>query len=466
MAVLACRAVEAARLPPEETTMRPRFSCCIAFLVLALTGCVVSQPSATLTPTAQRPLATWTVEPTPTSQPTPPPEPTPTFEPTSTPVPPTVTLEPTPAATPTQTPAPPEQIAFYGAGPAQAPQLHALAADGATTTLELNVYQGAALSSSGRWIASPSALPSAPSAVITDLQGGTTYTIDATAGWGIYRMAFDHAEDRLAFLELGPAQERPIPWAIVVVDLVDGTTTRYEDTTRPDEGVYPGNPLAWVSGDRELLIGAFLPYSDGFYAGVKALQVLPGTASTPIASLDQRTLIPGGTYRSIPRLSPDGRRLLYLARDPDYRPADYTPVLDFAVNQLWALDIESATPTLLYEVTNGDALGGDLIGGAAAWAPSGERILFAQGHYAGTNWGSLALLVYDQTGQVQERAPLPLPEEGAGLHLAWCRPDTALAVLTAGPDPTQLYMVDVETADLKLLTTADTVFVLGCAEAP
>jgi hypothetical protein len=441
--------------------MRLRFLWCAASLVLAISGCVAPQSSPTMAPTTQLPTATPSSASTPTA------ESTSTPEPTWTPVPPpTATPAPTPTELPTPPPPPPERIALLGAGPEEAPQLYAVTTDGSIAALELEVYQGAAVSSSGRWVASPSTYPSAPSVVITDLQGETTYTIDTTAEWGIHRMAFDRAEQRLAFLELGPAQVRPIPWAIVVVNLADGSTTRYEDTSHPAEGVYPGNPLAWALGDRELLIGTFLPYSDGFYAGVQALTIPPGTTSTPIASLDQRTLIPGGAYRSIPRFSPDGTRLLYLARDPDYMPADYTPVLDFAVNQLWALDIESATPTPLYEVTNGDALGGDPIGGAAAWAPSGERILFAQGHYAGINWGSLALQVYNEMGHVQELAPLPLPEEGTGLHLAWCRPDTALAVLTAGPDPAQLHMVDVETGDLELLTTADTVFVLGCVEAP
>jgi hypothetical protein len=445
--------------------MRLRFSCCAAFFLLVLTGCLAAQSPPTLTPTAQFPTVTPTLTSTPTSESTPTFAPTPTSEPTWTPVP-SPTAEPAPTTTPTQPPPPAERVALYGAGSAQAPQLYALASDGSVTALEMQVYQGAAASRSGRWIASPSRFPSAPSVTITDLQSETNYTIDAPAEWGIYRMAFDRAEARLAYLELGPAQARPIPWAIVVVDLVDGSTTRFESTTRPDAGIYPGNPLTWVSAGYELLLGTFLPYTDGFYAGVQALDIPPGTASMPIASLDQRTLVPGGAYRSIPQLSPDGTRLLYLARDPAYTPADYAPALDFAVNQLWTLDVESATPTLLYEVTNGDALGGDAIGGAAAWAPGGERMLFAQGHYAGMDWGSLALQVRDEAGQVRELAPLPLPGEGAGLHVAWCEPDTAFAVLTAGPDPAQLYAVGIQTGELTPLASAERMFVLGCVHTP
>jgi len=375
--------------------------------------------------------------------------------------PPTATPELAPTATSTTAPPPPEWIALYGAGPEQAPQLYALVADGSARDLELNVYQGAAASASGRWVASPSSYPSAASAIITDLQGETSYTIAATDGWGIYRMAFDRAEARLALLELAPAPVQNIPWAIVVVDLADGSTAHYEGTTQPQAGVYPGNPIVWAPSGDELLLGTFLPYSDGLYAGVQALEIRPGTVSAPVDTLRQRTLIQGGAYHSVPHLSPDGAQLLYLARDPGYMPADYTPALDFAVNQLWTLDIASATPTLLIEVTNGDALGAD-----AAWAPDGERVLFAQGHYAGMDWGSLALQVRDGTGTVQELAPLPLAEEGTGLHLAWCTPDTALAVLTAGSDLTQLRAVDVETGDLELLTSAETLFVLGCIQAP
>jgi hypothetical protein len=436
----------------KEISMRLRFLCCAALAILAVGGCLAPQPS---------PIPTGTIQlPTPTS------EPTQTAEPTWTPVPPpTATAEPTPTATSTATstaqPPSPEWIALYAAGPEQAPQLYALAGDGSLRDLELNVYQGAAASGSGRWVASPSSFPTAASAIITDLQGETSYTVAATDGWGIYGMAFDRAKERLAFLELAPAPVQNIPWAVVVIDLVDGSTAHYEGTTQPQADVYPGNPIVWAPSGNELLLSTFLPYSDGLYAGVRALEIQRGTASAPVDTLRQRTLIPGGEYRSVPRLSPDGARLLYLARDLGYMPADYTPALDFAVNQLWTVDLASATPTLLLEVTDGDALGAD-----AAWAPDGERVLFAQGHYADMDWGSLALQVRDGAGAVQELAPLPLAEEGTGVRLAWCRPDTALAVLTAGPDLAQLHAVDVETGDLELLASAEKLFVLGCVQAP
>lgn len=342
-----------------------------------------------------------------------------------------------------------------------APRLYALAEDGSVQELGLNVYRGATVSVSGRWVASPSSYPMAPSVILTDLGGETSYAIDATEEWGIYGMAFDLDEQRLAFLELAPAPISEIPWAIVVVDLRDGSTTRFEGTTRPQEGAYPGNPLAWLPGGRELLIGTFLPYSDGPYAGVKALAISPGTPSEPIDELEQRTLIPGGAYRSVPHLSPDGTRLLYLARDADYMPADYDPVLDFAVNQLWVLDVASATPTLLLAVTDGDALGGDV-----AWAPDGERVLFARGHYDGMNWGTLALQIRDEAGNIEELASLPLPEEGAGLRVEWCRTGTALSVLRAGLEPSQLLWVNIEDGDLEPLASAAAVLTLGCVATP
>ncbi|HUT19441.1 MAG TPA: hypothetical protein VM366_09780, partial [Anaerolineae bacterium] len=268
--------------------MRLRFLCCAALTILTVAGCLGPQPSPTPTLPVQRPTLTPTSEPTWTPAP----------PPTATPEPaPTATATAIPTASPTATPPPPEWIALYGAGSEQAPRLHALVGDGSRRDLEMNVYRGATVSGSGRWIASPSSFPSAASVIITDLQDETVYVIDAREGWGIYDMAFDRAEARLAFLELAPAQ-RNVPWAIVVVDLADGTTARFEGTTRPEAGVYPGNPLAWASAGRELLLGTFLPYSDGLYAGVQALEIPPGTASAPVDALEQRTLIPGGEYRS------------------------------------------------------------------------------------------------------------------------------------------------------------------------
>jgi hypothetical protein len=353
-------------------------------------------------------------------------------------------------------------MALYGAGSEEGARLYALAVDGSVTDLELDVYRGAAVSGSGRWLASPSSFPFAGSVVITDLQGEATYTIPAIEGWGIYGSAFDLDETLLAFLELAPAQVKDIPWAIVVVRLADGSTTRFEGTTRGQEGMYPGNPLGWTSAGHELLLGTFLPYSDGLYAGVWAVGIPLDAPSAPFDTLTRRELVPGGSYWSTPHLSPDGTRLVYLNRSAGYTPADYDPALDAdtpygAVNQLWSVDVESAVPALLYEVTNGDALGHD-----AAWAPDSTQVLLAQGHYAGMDWGSLALRVRDEAGGTTEVAPLPLPDEEVLLRLNWCRPQAALAGLSTGRGTDQLYRVQVAEGKVTPVAAGGTIFVVGC----
>jgi hypothetical protein len=431
----------------------------ILLLALLLMACGGS-PLPIETPVPEAPTATQTVEPadTPGSQPTE----TPTEEPTVTP-----TAEPTevPTAVPTATSVvtsppttvPGEAMALYAAGSQEGQQLFALSEGGAVVEMGLDVYPGAVASGDGRWVASPGSQPPAGSVLITDLQGDTGHRIPATDGWGIYGLAFDRAGTRLAFLELAPAQVENIPWAIVVVDLDDGSMARFEDTTVPAQDSLPGRPLGWTAAGDRLLVNTYLPYSDGLYAGVLSIELPPGAESAALDDLHQRELIPGGEYLSLPALSPDGTRLVYLARDRGYMPADYEPVEDFAVNQLWTFHIEDAEATMLYEVTDGDALAL-----RATWSPDGQTILFARGHYGGMYWRSLTLQLYTGTGDVAEIAPVPLPEALAQLRLRWCRSDTALVTVTSGASTDELYAARIEAGALDPVASEETVFILGC----
>ena len=348
--------------------------------------------------------------------------------------------------------------ALYAAGSWENPRVYAVAADASTVDLGQDAHPGATVSRSGRWIAYPGGAPPVNSILIVDLGNGTTYTISTTSGFNVYGTAFDLAETRLAGLELGPREGEDTSWAIVVVNLEDGSAMRLDATVGSDYGLLPGIPMGWSASGNELLYSAFVPYSEQGTAGVWGIALPPGAALAPVGSLRRRELLPGGAYDSRPYLSPDGTRFLYLARDPDYTPAGYEPIgYDLAVNQLWVLDVASGLSTLLVEVTDGGALGG-----AVAWSPDGTQILFARGNYAGGTFASLALHARDGSGTIRDIGPLPLPPGGGLSDLDWCTPDVALVTLTTTDYVHELHTVDLVGGSTTLVTSDAYVSVLGC----
>jgi hypothetical protein len=294
--------------------------------------------------------------------------------------------------------------------------------------------------------------------VISNLETGTTYTVPITSDFDPYGMAFHPTARRLAFLELGMPAADGTPWAIVTVDLEDGSATRFQATSGPDEGLLPGLPVGWSDG--ELLIDTFMPGTEQISAGVWALSLPAGAESAPIDALDRRQVLPGEDYLFSPHLSPDNARLLYLNRDYDYVPDDYGPVgYDVAVNQLGLLDLASGSSTLLVNETAGGALGMDV-----AWAPDEILGLYAEGRYAGDIFASLTLKTVDATGTVTEVAPLPLPSDGFLVSLDWCASDTALVVVATSERVFELHTVDVPSGASSLVVSDDYVAVLGCVQ--
>jgi hypothetical protein len=328
--------------------------------------------------------------------------------------------------------------ALYGAGPESGPALFAWPPTQEDLGPDLAVFPGAVVSHSGRWLATPATYPDAEAVHVYDLDAGTRVEYAATPRYHVYRLAFDPAETRLAFLELAPGDVQDTPWAIVVLRLEDATVTRFEGTTMLEAGRYPGNPLGWTASGDELLLSLFIPYSEGLYSGVVALSMPPNTPGGFVSGLVPRAILSEGEYMSTLQLAPDGTRLLYLGRNPNYVPADYEPPMqDWAVNQLWLLDLATGQRTLLYEVTDGDALLRD-----AAWSPDGSSVLFAQGHYAGWNFRTLTLKISDLGGQVRDVAPVPTGGDAWAANLYWCHPETAFAEFI-GPAPLpELWAVD------------------------
>ncbi|MFL7793151.1 MAG: hypothetical protein AB8I69_13490 [Anaerolineae bacterium] len=386
-----------------------------------------------------------------------------TVEPTTSPGGPTATGVPT-IESPTEPPPsswlPAGTFALYATGVWDELDVYALAPGPSSTDLGQNVTFNTALSRTGRWIAKANGPAPATSVVIANLENSTTYNIPLTTDYTLYGMAFDHAETRMAFMELGGSGLGSYTWAIVVVNLADGSTTRFEDTfTHPvgADAMLSGVPLGWTATGDELLLDTFLPDTEGNWAGVWAVTLPPGTPSAALNTLSRRVVIASGDYLVRPSLSPDATHLLYLNRDHSYTPAGYTPMsYDLAVNQLWQVNIATGTATQLV-----DAIDGSALARTAAWSQELPHALFAQGSYGGDAFASLMLKVRDDTGTVHDAGNVPLASGGSLQSIDWCLPDFALVVVTTADYAHQLHIVEFGGGST-LITSDAYISVLGC----
>ncbi len=382
---------------------------------------------------------------------------------------------PTPAPSPTAWVGrlPERTILLYSAGSQESRRLYALAADGTATDLGRAVAAPALASPRGRWVATFDTPSPAHAIVLYDLQEGRVYTVPCVSGCPelndyVGTWAFDREESYLAFVE-------PWGWAPALVDLRDGSTTRFDEAswTGP-EGIMPGIPLGW-SASGELVLDTYRPETEGFSCGFWALALPPGVAPAPAGTLARHALVQPATLRDqadspdsrrvvdSPRLSPDGARLLFLARDLTYKPADYTPsYYDMAMNELWAVDLASGEARRLVDVRDGGGLGF-----YAASSPDGREVLFLQGRYAGDVLWPATLKVREDGGTIREVAPLP--EAGYLVSLDWCTPDTAVVGLSVPVEAagetsyrTPLYTVDLASGRATRVVDARAIRVLGC----
>lgn len=407
----------------------------LILLVLLVGGCLPSAaPTPSPPPASPQLEATPTRAPSPTSTPTLPPTPTPTDEPSS--------LD--------------QAVALYVAGSGEQDRLFALTADGIPVDLERGVAGRATVSTDGGWLATPNDQLPADHVLISNLENGTTYTIPVTADFDPYGMAFDEGNARLAFLELGSPEAEATSWALVTVDLGDGSTKRFPATVGSEDERLPGSPIGWSGQD--LLINTFVPFTEVGSAGLWSVTLSPDATPMPFDELDRRLVLPGDRYLFSPRVGPEGREVLYLNRDYDYTPDNYGPVgYDLAVNQLGLLDLEGESSGLLVEETEGGALGGDV-----AWSPDGASALFSAGRYGNGTFASLTLSTVDRSGTVTEVAPVPLPPGGFLVSLDWCRRDRSLVVVATSEAVHELHTVDMVSGESSLVTSDDHITVLGC----
>jgi hypothetical protein len=430
--------------------MSRRTATCLATTALIVSVLACNPPLAPETITPYAPA---------TTEATTPPESEPTAELPATEVPPTESPTEPPTEPPPSSWLPAGTSALYATGVWDELQLYALAAGPSSTDLGRTVTFNSALSRTGRWIAHADSPAPATNVVVANLESGTSHTVPLTPDYSIYGMAFDHAETRLAFTELG-SDAGTYTWAVVVVDLADGSTARFEDTFGlpvADGVMLPGRPLGWTAAGDELLLDTFMPDTEGNWAGVWAVTMPPGASSTALDTLSQRVILAAGDYTAEPHLSPDATRLLYLSRDYSYTPSGYTPeAYDLAVNQLGQVDVATGDSTLLVDATDGSALARD-----AAWSQEAPDILFAQGTYAGGTFGSLTLKRREASGAVSDAGPVPLPPGGTLQSIDWCLPGLALAVVTTADYDHQLYVVEFGGGSTLVASDAY-ISVLGC----
>jgi hypothetical protein len=411
-------------------------------------------------PTPQPPPDTITPFSPTTAEPTMPSGGEPTTEPPATEVP---TAE-SPTEPPTEPPPaswlPTGTFALYATGVWDELQVYALAPGPSSTDLGQAVTFNSALSRTGRWIAKANGPAPATSVVVANLESSTTYNIPLTPDYYLYGMAFDHAETRLAFTELGGSGTGTYTWAIVVVNLADGSTARFEDSFSHPVGdgvMLSGQPIGWTAAGDELLLDTFMPDTEGNWAGVWAVTLPPGTPSAALNTLSRRVVIAGGDYSAETRLSADATRLLYLNRDYSYTPAGYTPMAyDLAVNQLGEVDIATGSPTLLVNAVDGSARAR-----TASWSQESPQILFAQGNYAGEAFGSLMLKRRDAGGTISDAGPVPLPPGGSLQSIDWCLPNLALVVIATADYDHQLHVVEFGGGSTLVASDAY-ISVLGC----
>jgi len=363
-------------------------------------------------------------------------------------------------AIPSATWLPEGSIALVRAGAWEGAALKTVAADGTMTDLGVPLYSASSVSVNGRWAASADGPTPAANVKILNLETAASYLVPVTPGYTIYGSAFDLAEERLAFMELG-ASGGTYLWSIVVVNLADGSTSRFDTSFAIGDhpAMLPGRPVGWNAAGDMLLLDSFMPDTEGNWAGIWGVTLPPGTASAALDTLPAVSLVANGDYYTSPLLARDGSRLLYLDRDFGYTPAGYVVMAyDLVVNELWELDLSTSGTSRLVEAVDGSALLRD-----AAYSMNSGRILYGQGVFSGgADFSSLGWKIY-QGGSSTDIGPAAIPAGGTIQQAMWCRPDTALAVARQSGGSTELQVVNLASGgSVFIADVQQSVSILGC----
>jgi hypothetical protein len=436
----------------------------VLLLLLFFRACDVAQgPTPEVSPTiAEGQTATTVVTATPTAQ-------VPTFSPTAASALEETASPSSPAPSATSVPAVSNSWFPFGAvlvvalGDDDSADVNAVGADATLQTVFTDAGDEVSISPKGRWLGYVRLQDTGSSTlVVHNATSGERREINPDTRSGMLRFLFDPEGSRLAYVDLGAYVGGRVPWSLVVSNLDTQQSVRYDavmvDTeTRP----LPGVPVAWSqSGSRDhIILDTFLPYTESGWMGVWAIPLPAGSISGLLDTLSPIEMVPSGGYSSDVILAPDGEKLAYLARDPNYVPDNYVAeYYDLAVNQLAIAGLEDRTREILVEVDDGGALAR-----AIAWSPASERLLFVQGTYEGEQLTELTLKSTDLDGTVVTYGPLNLPRPSELVKMAWCSSGAVFLVTLDWHDGLEkLSRVDLNTGAVKEISARRRVDIVTC----
>ena len=268
---------------------------------------------------------------------------------------------------------------------------------------------------------------------ILNLRRKTRQLVEPAGDFAILGFALSPSGSQLSYSEINLrwSGSRRSYWRIGVADLDKDDThvlvaSRNED--RPDEGV--PIPFAWSSGRQEIYLQRLLPFRGMVTHGIWAMKPEgPGL----------RKVLPEPSYTGLPRLSPDGDLLAYLAANVDALPRDYIPEPGSPPgNALMVMSPRTGEETLWAQKI-GSAFG------VFTWSPAENEILVTRQEWRGGRFRDAAFVrIGKETARELRKIALPPMRKVTDIHvcrrgpLFWVEEDKSGASLQgdgAGPEP-------------------------------
>lgn len=198
---------------------------------------------------------------------------------------------------------------------------------------------------------------------ILDWRSGRRLVIEPGSDYALLGFALDPEGKKLVYaaMNIRASRSTSVTWRIGLADLERHETqvTLTSGSGKVGEQGIPV-PFEWSRRTGRIYLQGWLPFRGMIKQSIWALS-LDGNQLTKV--------IPEPSYTGIPRLSPDGSRLSYLAADMDSLPRDYVaPPGPPPGNVLSVMDLASGEKAAW-------ARGTESAFGVYAWSASGEEIL-------------------------------------------------------------------------------------------